>query len=425
VSLVRERLEAEIGVRAVGSLDVGTVDGGTVGGKGRSMPLAFASSEEQVIALLRLAATQSWRVLPIGSGTKVMHGPMPDKPRFALSVRGLSGVTAYERGDGTISARAGSTMAALAHVARSGGNHLTPDVARPEQATLGGVLAAGSSGIDRLRYGPVRNHVLGMRVALSDGTVAKSGGRLVKNVTGYDLHRLYTGSRGTLCVILEASLRLFPSPERVVVITTSYFTRDTALAAATTVLAMSAKPTCVIIAGPEEGRWKLTIALAGRAEVVDWERAEIERVVGDCEVVEDETARAALDGMRDREGHATLRANVMPGGLQSVSMALDAAVDSARLTAECVIQPGIATVDVLLRGMESTSNHVKSLLAVARALADAGAVVELREVPFEARAGWDPLATVPLPARTLMARVKKSLDPAGRFGDVDRNPVRA
>ncbi len=414
MSLVRERLEEEIGVRAVGSFSV----------DGRSMPLAFANSEEQVLALLRLAAHRSWRVVPVGSGTKVAHGPMPEKPRFGLSVRGLSGVTAYERGDGTISARAGSTMAALAQVARSGGNHLTPDVAGPQSATLGGVIGAGSSGIDRLRYGPLRNHVLGMRVVLSDGTVAKSGGRLVKNVTGYDLHRLYTGSRGTLCVILEASLRLFPGPERELAITATYFTRETALANAVAALATSAKPTCVCVTGPTNGRWTLTIALSGRGDVVAWERDELQRILGESVVLEADAARTAIDSLRDRETDATLRASVVPGGMRGVLAALDAQLAVHRATAECVIQPGIATVDVVLRDLECLPADAACVSGVARALSDADAQVELREAPAEVRAGFDPLAVVPKSARALMTSLKASLDPAGRFADPFTSPVR-
>jgi hypothetical protein len=181
----------------------------------------------------------------------------------------------------------------------------------------------------------------------------------------------------------------------------------------------------VTVAGPTDGRWTLTIALAGRAEVVEWERNEIERIIGGCEVLQDEAARAAIDAVRDRETSATLRASVMPGGLQAVSVALDSATDITRTTAESVIQPGIATVDVMLRRHDGSPVDAASIVNVARALFDAGAVVELREVPLEARAGWDPLARVPAPARKLMARLKGSLDPAGRFGGVFEDSVRA
>ena len=72
------------------------------------------------------------------------------------------------------------------------------------------MISAGASGVDRLAYGPVRHNLLGTIVCLADGSRTKSGGQLVKNVTGYDLHRLYCGAHGTLCIVLEASLRLYP-----------------------------------------------------------------------------------------------------------------------------------------------------------------------------------------------------------------------
>ena len=109
-------------------------------------------------------------------------------------------------------------MAALAETVHAGGHHLTPDVPRPAESTLGGVVAAGQSGHDRVRYGPVRHHVLGVEVALADGSVVRSGGRLVKNVTGFDLHRLHCGAEGSLGILLGASMRLFPRPERTVLL---------------------------------------------------------------------------------------------------------------------------------------------------------------------------------------------------------------
>ena len=294
MSETRDALESEIGARGVGTAVIDE----------REVPVAFANSEEDVVRLLNLAAARNWRVTPIGSGTKIERGMPRDKPRFAISLRGYSGVTNYERGDGTLTARAGSTMAALAQVARSGGNHLTPDIARAQHATLGGTIASGISGIDRLRYGPLRNHVLGLRVALSDGRVVKSGGKLVKNVTGFDLHRLYTGSRGSVCVILEASLRLFVIPERESVIRADYFGRDAVLAAARAVLASEAKPTCVVVEGATNSAWTLTVALAGRADVLAWEEKLVSALIGTCACMAGPAARAVVEELRSRGSSA-------------------------------------------------------------------------------------------------------------------------
>lgn len=393
MSETREVLERELGARAIGTAVVDE----------RELPVAFATSEAEVVALLAIAAERKWRVLPIGSGTKLEQGPPREKPKFAISVRGYSGVVAYEGGDGTLTARAGSTMAAIAEVARAGGNHFTPDVARARHATLGGTIASGASGVDRLRYGPVRNHVLGLRVALSDGTVVKSGGRLVKNVTGFDLHRLYTGSRGSLCVILEASLRLFPLPERDIALETECLGRDAALAAARAILASALRPVCVAVSGPDGERWKLVIGLAGRREVLDWEESLVAGIVGATLRFEEHEARTRIERLRDCEAAATVRASMMPGHLPRALDLLERHSGSAA----CVIHPGIAMVSAVAN---------EALLPdLARSLAALGASVEIGNVPVGVRAAFDPLAEVPAPARALMSRLKHALDPAGRF----------
>jgi glycolate oxidase FAD binding subunit len=393
VSETRDVLERELGARGVGTAVVDD----------REVPVAFPANEAVVVELLRIAAERSWRVLPIGSGTKLERGVPREKPKFAISVRGLSGVTAYERGDGTLTARAGSTMAALAEVARAGGNHLTPDVAHAKHATLGGTIAAGASGVDRLRYGPVRNHVLGLRVALADGTIVKSGGRLVKNVTGFDVHRLYTGSRGSLCVVLEASLRLFPLPEQEVVLEAEYFGRDAALAAARTLLAAVHRPVCVGVSGPEDGRWKLVVGLAGRRDVLASETERALALIGDARRFTELEARAQLEALRDRDADATLRVSLLPGEVDTALAALDTLAPGA----PCVIHPGVA--------MLTASVGAAQITATARAVAACGAAVEIANVPLAARASFDPLEQVPAPARALMSRLKHALDPNARF----------
>lgn len=403
MSETRDELERVIGARAVGTVSV----------DGRDVPLAFASGEAEVVALLELAHARRWRVMPIGSGTKIARGPLRDKPKFALSVRGHSGVTAYERGDGTITARAGSAMAALAQVARTGGNHLSPDVAHAAHATLGGTLASGLSGIDRLRYGPLRNQVLGMRVALADGTIAKTGGRLVKNVTGYDLHRLYTGSRGSLCVILEASLRLFPAPESEVALHAHYHGRDAALDAADRVLASPIRATCVVVTSTSDGMWSLTVSLAGRKEPLAFERSTVATIVGEHVALEDRDARAHIEGLRDRESSATLRIGALRGELGRGLTLLDEMCGAKRLRAQLSIHPGIAYVDAQLMQLDGEASSAADVLDVARALVNSKAEVELVDAPLDARAAFDPLESSSLSARALMGRLKSALDPAG------------
>lgn len=181
------------------------------------LPQVAPGSEAQLVELVQRAAAERVRLVPLGAGLHLWTAPWPagsPRPDLAVSLRRLSAIVAHEPGDGTLTALAGTPLETLEAAAGAAGQHLTPALGpRFREATLGGTLAAGQSGWDRLRYGPARHHVLGARLLLADGKVVQSGGRLVKNVTGYDLHRLFVGSQGTLGILLEASLRLFPRPK--------------------------------------------------------------------------------------------------------------------------------------------------------------------------------------------------------------------
>jgi glycolate oxidase iron-sulfur subunit len=214
-------------------------------------------------------------------------------------------------------------------------------VPRPGGATLGGVLAAGQSGMDRLRHGPARHHVLGMRVVLAGGGVAKSGGRLVKNVTGYDMHRLYCGSHGTLCVIVEASMRLAAAPERERVVTAGARDRAEALEKARAALALDLQPLSVRAENvlDPRGAWRVHVLLSGRAGFVEWasDRA-LEAIPGAAADAE------TIERVRDAElaGGAWPRLR-LAGRPSRVAAALAALDPGARM----VVEPSIALVELL------------------------------------------------------------------------------
>lgn len=127
-------------------------------------------------------------------------------------VRAPSGVVEFEPAEMVVRVRAGTPVAELDAVLAAGGQQVPLDPASPASATVGGVLAVGRSGLRRLRYGPVRDTVLEVRVVLADGTLVKAGGPVVKNVSGYDLGRLLVGSLGTIGFLAEVVLRCSPRP---------------------------------------------------------------------------------------------------------------------------------------------------------------------------------------------------------------------
>ena len=130
----------------------------------------------------------------------------------AREVRAPVGVVEFEPAEMVVRVGAGTTVAELDAALVAGGQQVALDPARPEEATVGGVLAVGWSGLRRLRYGPVRDTVLEVRVVLADGKLVKAGGPVVKNVSGYDLGRLLVGSLGTIGFLAEVVLRCSPRP---------------------------------------------------------------------------------------------------------------------------------------------------------------------------------------------------------------------
>jgi hypothetical protein len=244
---------------------------------GTSLPAeitqARPADEGQARELLRLAAADGLRVLPCGAGSKLGLEVPREKASFAISTERLSGIIALEPADGTLTAWAGTPMVDLVHAVASAGRRLTPNITST-RATLGGAIATAETGADRLRYGPLRDQLLGMRALLSAEISSKSGGRLVKNVAGYDLHRAHCGGRGRLGLILEATLRLHPSLAIEQHFTQAVDNVRQGLALAESVLASTGRPLGVRILASKEGT-SLHIHLGGREDVVEQEKAQL------------------------------------------------------------------------------------------------------------------------------------------------------
>ncbi|MCW2878848.1 MAG: linked oxidase-like protein [Sphaerisporangium sp.] len=173
--------------------------------------VALPESTGEVSTVMRVAAEHHLAVVPVGAGTKLRWGPPPERCDLLVYTGRLNQVLEHVAGDLVVRVQAGVTAEALAAALGGAGQQLALDVPL-EGATIGGTLAAATAGPRRLRYGMARDMLIGITVVLADGTVARSGGKVVKNVAGYDLGKLFTGSHGTLGVITEATFRLHPLP---------------------------------------------------------------------------------------------------------------------------------------------------------------------------------------------------------------------
>ncbi len=169
-------------------------------------------TEEEVAAVLRYASSEGLAVIPRGGGTQLDYGAPPRRADIILSLARLNGVIEHAPHDLTVTVRAGTPLADLQRLLGEARQWLALDPPLAPGATIGGIIATNASGPRRQRYGGVRDQIIGVRVALSDGTIARGGGKVVKNVAGYDLPKLYTGALGTLGVVLSASFRIYPIP---------------------------------------------------------------------------------------------------------------------------------------------------------------------------------------------------------------------
>jgi glycolate oxidase FAD binding subunit len=173
----------------------------------RSAPATAA----ELAAELARAAEAGASVRVTGAGTKLRWAP-DARPALELSTAGLDRIVEHNAGDLTAVLEAGVPLGRAQDRFREAGQMLALDPPDAGGATIGGIVATNDSGPLRARYGSARDLVVGMRVALADGTVAKSGGKVIKNVAGYDLAKLFTGSYGSLGAILDVSVRLHPLP---------------------------------------------------------------------------------------------------------------------------------------------------------------------------------------------------------------------
>ena len=335
-----------------------------------------------------------------------------------LSTRRLDSVLDYVPGDGTLTAQVGAPMEDLASCVAEGGHSLTPQLCGAADSSLGGALGAGRSGLDRYKYGPLRHHVLGLRVALSDGTLAGSGGKLVKNVTGFDLHRLYTGSRGTLCVLLEASLRLFPAPEG-----SFHFELEGPSAAEllrhiepirTTELGIRA-----LALENHSERWTLHANVVSLADCAAESRREAMELLEDARVHENEAAELAFTRLRELEqgtGWPQFQVQCMPALLDVVLNELD----ELRTGARYLVETASGSIQVHDPELNELSGEEQALIlgGLQQQLAQHGAIVTPREVELEVHRS---LAHTPAtqPALQWMLTIQNRLDRQGML----RSPI--
>jgi glycolate oxidase FAD binding subunit len=393
--------------------------------------VVFPGSKEEIGAILGLAGEEGIPVLPWGGGTAVGIGAPPARVGIVLGTKRLDRVLEHEPGDLTATAEAGVTLGALqAHLGRRG-QWLSLDPADRDVATVGGILASNASGPRRHLYGTCRDLLIGVTVVSADGTVVRGGGKVVKNVAGYDLPKLFIGSFGTLGVLVEATFRLRPRPDADRLAVVRFERLAESGAAARAIMASDLIPSALELVdagasralGLGEGS-ALFFGVDGIPEQVEWQCAELERLVRPLgatgsEVLEAQARDALwrqlgeLGGRGAEDVAAVMKWGVLPTQLPGLMEQAAAVAEKNGLRAALTAHAGIGIARAVLSGGRADINAVVATLGAWRAAANAAgghSMIEWAPLPVKERVSvWDE----PGPATRLMQSLKARLDPRG------------
>ena len=350
------------------------------------------TSAEDVSAAIGAAHRERNAVVLWGGGTRIGVGDAPARYDAAVDLRGVRGVIEHSPADLVCTVRAGTTLAELAAELARAGQRWPVDVPDPERATVGGTIASAATGPSRLRHQHLRDWVIGCEVVLGDGTRARAGGRVVKNVTGYDLTRLYSGSFGTLAVLVELNLKLVTVDERTCVL--ALRDADATRLARIGAEVRSALPVDALVVATGDaagGASRLAVRLAGGA-------AAVERLARDVR----------RRGAFEEQGEATWHDLVaLPARADRVARAaLPPGHEVEALDGSAVAHIGAGSAFVL---GERTDADLAALRARCEA---AGGALILERASAEQRAAVGTWGTLRLPSAIARA-LKERFDPRG------------
>lgn len=441
---IQQQLAALLGADSVLTADAtggaAGLDGYTVDGV---MPLAVTrpAGRPEVAAVVQWAAAHRVAVLPWGGGVQRGLGNPPHRAGAVLDLGRLNRVLDYQPADLTATVEGGITLAGMQRELAGGGKFVPLESPIAERATVGGILAANSSGPLRYSYGLPRDWLIGVSVIGGDGVETKAGGRVVKNVTGYDLNKLYIGSLGTLGIIVEATFKLSPRPDTGAALTAAFPALDAGIAAGRSLIAQVYAPQGIQVvnrpaarrlgldnANPTAAAYLLAF-FAGRPRAVARRRDESARLLQDAGAVSVDAMDAAnsqsllqrltdLGWDDDTLPALGLKVNLPPAAVGKLA----AYVESQKPGEQwgVVTDVGFGTAHLLRwderaaddAAIADTIAQIADLRERARAL---GGTAVVEHCPLAVKAGIDVWDSGPNLEQELaiMRRIKDKFDPAG------------
>ena len=374
--------------------------------------VAAPASRGALAATLAWAASEQLRVRVAGGRTKQDWGAPEGAVDLLLSTATLCDVVEHRHGDLTATVEAGATLAAVNAALAAHGQRLPWDPPWPEQATIGGIVATNDSGPRRHGHGAPRDSIIGVNLARIDGRVAKAGGIVVKNVAGYDLSRLLTGSFGCLGVILTATFKLAPAPPASRTVAVAVGALEEAAPIAADLAGSSLTPTAIEIA------WAPARLLA-RFESV--EASVVQQADAACAIAGARGAAVVLDG-EDEEyawrrhaahwssGGTLVKLSTVPAELFPTLIWLRDEAAAAGLEMAVAGRAGLGVVDVRLDGTLDAQARLVGNLRERLPVGRGSAVIRRGDPEMRRRVdAWGPIGD----GMRVMTAIKRQFDPNG------------
>lgn len=397
------------------------------------------ANETELAEVMRAANESGAAVVPWGGGTRMSLGFPPRAADLVVQTHRLNEIVEYEPADLTVTVQAGMTLAELQARLRAEGQMLALDPAAADRATIGGLTSANASGPLRLMYGSARDLVIGTRVVNADGVVSKAGGRVVKNVAGYDLNKLYIGALGTVGIVVELSFKLHPLPQAEGMLVAAFASVEDAGAAIGALMRSALGPAAVELldaagakavrpdAAVPDGGCLLVVAAHGFEAAIQRSLRDLREICAAATDIEDVRDAAVLDGLwaalreatdPSRVGMALLKAAVPPARSAAALAELRREAREAGFEASLLSHAGSGVVYVRLAPQEWDDDAVLRLGALVErartyARGEGGSLVVEACPPLAKRLDAFDVWGDPGSGFPVMRALKENLDPKG------------
>jgi glycolate oxidase FAD binding subunit len=406
-------------------------------------------SVEELAAIVRVAAEERLALIAMGTQTKLDFGGIPDRYDVAVLTTRMHDITSYDPGDLTLSVEAGMRLADLQLRLAAKGQFLPLDPPFAPAGTIGGILAANSTGPLRHGHGTARDFLLGMEFVPGDGEITKSGARVVKSVAGYDLHKLLVGSLGTLGIMTRAHFRTFPLPPATISMIATFPGMAAALEMRRGIVESPLQPRALEMASPRmtrllnipddiapgtkefpQGRWAVLMGAAGDPRVVGRHRRDFQALAGRGQALTvinlqgpeevgfwQRVANGPYEMATLSEADVVLKLSALPAEFDRLLTAIERIAGSNEMAVATLVRsPGVlfVTLSPDENDDKTVGRLAQSCRAIFEAAATAGGHGLIERCPRELKRAvsvWG----VARPDQPLMEKVKATFDPKNVF----------